>query len=100
MVTAIKIFFLIAGVLLLNWLFVILRQEKGDERMKQIARSAGFGTWSLLVIWAGAKTLLQIVNIEFSPILGKSESINVPSLLGVLITVYAILFAYHYWRKS
>lgn len=99
MVTAIKIFFLIGGVLLLNWLFVILRQEKGDERMKQIARSAGFGTWSLLVIWAGAKTLLQIVNIEFS-ILSKSESINIPSLLGVLITVYAILFAYHYWRKS
>lgn len=100
MVTAIKIIFLIAGVLLLNWLFVILRQEKGDERMKHIARSAGFGTWSLIVIWAGAKTLLQIVNVDFSPILSKSESINIPSLLGVSITVYAVLFAYHYLRKS
>ncbi|CAH0120450.1 MULTISPECIES: hypothetical protein [unclassified Paenibacillus] len=99
MITAIKIFFLIIGILLLNWLYVKLRQEKGDERMKRIAHSAGFGTWSFIVIWAGVKTLLQIVNIDFS-FLGNAGSISIPALLGTSIAVYVILFAYHYWKKS
>jgi uncharacterized membrane protein len=100
MIIALKIFFLIVGFFLLIWIYARLRQEKGDERMKQIAQLAGFGTWSMIMSWAGIKTLLLMVNVNLTPVFDKGENISAPVLLGTMITVYLALFAYHNWKKS
>ncbi len=100
MTIGLKFLFLIAGFLLLIWIFSLLRQDNGDERMKHIAQYAGLGTWSLLIVWAGLKTLLLITNLDLSPVLAREESIGIPALLGTAVTVYVLFFGYYCWKRS
>ncbi|USG64745.1 DUF2178 domain-containing protein [Brevibacillus ruminantium] len=99
MALAVKILFLIAGFYLLNRLFHIVRQEKGDERLKRVAERAGLGTVSLFITWSGVNTLLLLLQIEL-PVIGAHAVVSTPALLGTTVTVYLLLFAYHHRKLS